>query len=152
MKFVTRGCGFIVLALAPLLAGCGKENPVKVSGTVTLKGQPVEGASVQFVPVAGGGRPAAGTTQTDGGFSLTTFQDKDGALPGEYKVVVVYNPPVRTGPAENTEQGMKQAMQLQEKAKKEKPKYVIPAAYSHPSSTPVNQSVPADGPVTIDIK
>ena len=50
-------------------------------------GQPVEGASVQFVPVDGG-PPAFGTTDASGVFTLTTFKQGDGARKGEYKVTV----------------------------------------------------------------
>jgi hypothetical protein len=136
-----------------MLMGCGSgPKPVKVSGVLTLKGAPVEGAMVQFVPTAGSDRPALGTTLTDGTFELTTFENHDGAIPGEYKVVVTYNPPVQTSPATNTSQGMKEAMQVQAKAKKEKPKYVIPANYSDAAKTPLMQKVPADGPVKIDIQ
>jgi hypothetical protein len=138
--------------LTHFLVGCGGSRPVKVSGTVTLRGQPVEGAMVQFVPVKEGGRPATGTTRADGGFNLTTIENQDGALPGEYKVVITYNPPVETAPAQNTEQGMKQAAQAQSQVKKAKAKYVIPAAYTDATKTPVTQTVPTDGPVNIDIK
>jgi hypothetical protein len=141
------------LALAPFLAGCGGgPRPVKVSGTVTLNGQPVEGAMVQFVPVKDDGRPATGITNADGGFSLTTVENLDGAMPGTYKVVITYRPPVETGPAQSTEQGMRAAMKVQAQQKKVKPKYVIPPAYSDPARTPVAQTVPAAGPVKIDIK
>jgi hypothetical protein len=140
------------LALVPFILGCGGPRPVKVSGTVTLNGQPVEGAMVQFVPVKDGGRPATGLTTADGGFNLTTIENHDGALPGDYKVVITYNPPVESGPAQSTEQGMKEIMKLQEKAKRVKPKYVIPPAYTDASRTPLTQSVPTDGPIKIDIK
>jgi hypothetical protein len=140
------------LALVPVLIGCGGTGPVKVSGTVTLNGEPVEGALVQFVPAKDGGRPATAVTGPDGGFSLTTIENQDGALPGDYKVVITYKPPVESGPAQSTEQGMREIMKLQEKAKKVKPKYVIPPAYSDASKTPLTQSVPTNGPVKFDIK
>lgn len=153
MRLITRSCGLVALILFPLLAGCGGgPRPVKVSGTVTLDGQPVEGATVQFVPAGGTGRPAVGLTRADGGFELTTHENNDGALPGDYKVVVTYNPPVETGPAQSTEQGMQQAMKQQAKAKRQKPKYAIPPTYSDSTKTPVQQKVPTDGPVKIDIK
>jgi len=119
---------------------------------VTLNGQPVEGAMVQFVPVKDDGRPATGITNAGGGFSLTTVENHDGALPGQYKVVITYKPAVETGPAQNTEQGMRQAMKAQAQQKKGQPKYVIPPAYSDPARTPVAQTVPAPGPIKIDIK
>jgi hypothetical protein len=153
LKLISRSGCLAAFALVPFLVGCGGVRPAKVTGILTLNGQPVEGATVQFVPVKEGGRPATGLTKADGGFSLTTFEDQDGALPGEYKVVITYHPPVENAPpAQTTEQGMKQAMQAQAQAKKGKPKYVIPAAYSDASKTPFTQTVPTNGPIKFDIK
>ncbi len=84
----------IVVAVATVFAaavvGCGKGRPktVPVTGTVTFDGKPVEGASVAFYP-AEGGRPATGTTDAQGKFTLTTFESGDGALPGSYNVTVM---------------------------------------------------------------
>src|SRR5262245_34277421 len=78
----------VVVALAG--PGCGNRK-VKVSGVVTLDGQPVEGAVVTFIPVdAGKGQNALGTADKEGVFQLTTSKSNDGAFPGEYKVVVTY--------------------------------------------------------------
>lgn len=83
----------VVSVLAVCLAGvigCGKGRPgtVRVTGVVTLDGSPVEGASVTFYP-AEGGRPASGTTDAQGKFTLTTFESGDGAPPGNYNVTVI---------------------------------------------------------------
>jgi hypothetical protein len=37
------------------------------------------------------GRPATGEIQPDGTFSLSTFADKDGAIPGHHKVMIIAN-------------------------------------------------------------
>jgi hypothetical protein len=74
----------IVVAMA---VGCGGPATVPVSGTVTLDGEPVDGATVTFVP-EGEGRPANGNTDASGNFTLTTFTGGDGALPGSYNVTV----------------------------------------------------------------
>ena len=74
-----------------LLAGCssdGKPQPVPVSGTVLYKGQPVPGAQVVFL--SKGTSPAAvGNTDDGGNFSLSTYDEEDGAVPGDYSVTVV---------------------------------------------------------------
>ncbi|WP_425615072.1 hypothetical protein NA78x_004961 [Anatilimnocola sp. NA78] len=78
-----------------LVSGCGPRGPVvvPVTGTVTLDGTPVEGASVMFMPVAAGAAPAGGTlpavgkTDKDGKFELET-DGKKGAVEGDYAVVV----------------------------------------------------------------
>ena len=66
---------FIVLPLfgvcfVMVLAGCGATGPdlVEVTGTVTLDGQPVDGAVVGFRPSEG--TPAAATTDATGKFTL----------------------------------------------------------------------------------
>src|SRR5687767_5188166 len=87
-------CPMRLVGLTVLLgatAGCdGRRTPVAVSGTVTLDGKPVEGATVTFHLVGDDteGRPATGQTDKTGTFRLTTGGE-DGARPGEYKVVVV---------------------------------------------------------------
>jgi hypothetical protein len=77
------------LLISCLLAGCsGSKGPATspVTGTVTYKGQAVDGATVVFTPTSG--RPATAITDAQGKYQLTTFAEKDGAVPGDYKVTV----------------------------------------------------------------
>lgn len=68
--------------------GCGSGNTtIPVEGVVTLDGQPLEGAAVNFVPDPKG-RPAHGETDAAGKFQLSTFAPGDGAIPGVHKVGV----------------------------------------------------------------
>jgi len=71
-----------------LLSGCGA-SLTPVSGTVTLDGQPVDHATVSFIPedatVTNG--EASGGTDASGNFTLVT-RGSPGAYPGTYKVVV----------------------------------------------------------------
>lgn len=73
------------------MVGCGAQpgaaGAIKVAGTVTFEGKPVEGASVIFSP-EGNDRSASGMTDAGGRFQLTTLKPGDGALPGKYKVAV----------------------------------------------------------------
>jgi hypothetical protein len=73
-----------------LFIGCSAGSPTeKVSGIVTLDGAPVEAAAVTFVPDdPATGKSAAGITDKDGKFTLTTNVGGDGALPGSYKIQV----------------------------------------------------------------
>ena len=82
-------CWLLVLVAMCTLIGCGPDRPatVKVSGTVTLDGEAVEGATVAFFP-AGEGLPGRGVTDASGDFTLTTFEAGDGAVPGEHRVSV----------------------------------------------------------------
>ena len=79
-----------VAAFSLLVAGCGPSRPttIPVSGTVTLDGKPVAGAQVMLLPEEEG-RPAQGTTDEAGEFTLGTFETADGALPGSHAVTVV---------------------------------------------------------------
>lgn len=144
--------GVALAASLGFLCGCGGERPVKVSGKITIKGEPVEGIKVQFVPVSGSGRPASGSTGKDGQFQLTAVENNDGAFPGEYKVVLVYAPAQEVASGDSTKDVMKQAMEQQAKDAKKKPKYVIPVEYSTAQKSPVTHKVPGDGPLNIDIK
>jgi hypothetical protein len=90
IRRVFRPAWVIAIALT-LVWGCGKTDTrarrVPVSGTVLYKGQPAAEATVLFDPV--GNTPAAtGKTDASGRYQLTTFDANDGAVPGEYKVVV----------------------------------------------------------------
>jgi hypothetical protein len=67
------------------LAGCGPDNVGRVSGTVTLDGQPLEGAYVEFQPVAGNA-PSGGITDALGQYTLRYTRDIEGAEIGEHKV------------------------------------------------------------------
>ena len=84
----------LLLAIAVLsMFGCGPSlghlpKTVPASGIVTLDGQPVDGAQVVIVPAAEGTTGATGVTDANGRFSLRAFNEKDGAIPGEYKVQV----------------------------------------------------------------
>jgi hypothetical protein len=81
-----------VLALAcaasSIFAGCRPAGPevIPVSGVVLFKGAPLAKANVTFS--SDEMRQATGLTDARGQFKLTTFEPGDGALPGNYKVVV----------------------------------------------------------------
>ncbi|QDV67504.1 hypothetical protein Poly24_12040 [Rosistilla carotiformis] len=67
--------------------GCGPSGlpPLgTVHGTVTIDGQPVEGASIEFIPE--NGRPSVGETDTSGNYNMMFTYDADGALVGKHTV------------------------------------------------------------------
>jgi hypothetical protein len=78
------------LAVGLLLTiGCGgPDRPVTypATGTVLFQGEPVEGATVRFIPTDG--RPASGQTDASGRFTLSTYEPDDGAVAGEHTVLV----------------------------------------------------------------
>ena len=83
------------LALLAILSvpawGCGSKSAhpetVPVHGKVTYKGQPVAKGTITFQ--SDGGQAATGEIQPDGAYQLSTFSERDGALPGHHKVMII---------------------------------------------------------------
>lgn len=71
------------------LAGCKGGSDLEVSGTVSLDGEPLKNAAVQFIP-QGETAGLGGSAITDGAgkFTLTNAQGGKALAPGTYKVVV----------------------------------------------------------------
>jgi len=75
-----------------LVAGCGGQKPVPVSGKVTLNEQPLEGAIVTFIPENGASNAelpgATGRTGADGTFEMKVAdkENASGAHIGSYVV------------------------------------------------------------------
>jgi hypothetical protein len=77
-----------------VVSGCGDETGLpkrySVTGKITYKGEPVEQGTIIFEPNdLATGRVAQGTIQ-NGYYALsTTGENKDGALPGDYKIAII---------------------------------------------------------------
>lgn len=82
--------GFVVATIL-VFGGCSG-NSVKyptlasVTGTVTLDGQPLEGATVTFVPATG--RASSGLTDASGYYSLQYTKTIAGATLGQHRVMI----------------------------------------------------------------
>ena len=143
--------GFVVLISC--LAGCGgdgsDENRVTVypvTGKVTMAGAPVADAAVMFSPQ--GEQPtAAGRTNTDGEFTLTTYEAGDGAAAGEYTVVVTKTAagpgldPEQVHAAEAAGGGTTAAGHGAAQAESGS---ALPSRYASPAETPLKATVGAD--------
>ena len=126
-----------------------------VSGTVTYNGQPVEGASVQFVKV-GGSRSSRATTDAEGRYKLGTYEDGDGAPAGEY-VVIVTKREKSTETEDDIDDDQPGAEMSEEMERKQaeipEPKSLLPAKYGNHSTTPFQKmSVTAEGPNEFELK
>lgn len=130
--------GFIACVLAVLaVCGCGGTDydSVPVSGTVTYKGSPVEGATVAF---HGGSAsvPATGVTDASGKFKLSSYDPNDGAPAGSYKVTVT---------KKKIEGGASGKMSMEEAAKAgpatAKETDLLPAKYANLEMTPLTATV-----------
>ena len=142
----------MALAITLSAGGCGGSGPrpVQVKGRVTLDGQPLPGGTVTFFPEDVGGHQATAVTDSDGSFSLTTFSTGDGAIPGQYKILVKYQEasseeemqPNMAKP--DIKAMMEKSAKLQREKAKRLPKYAVPAQYGNPSKTPLKQRVPPE--------
>jgi hypothetical protein len=144
--FLSKSRMACLVVAAVLGTGCGSK-PLGIKGKVMLDGAPLSGASVEFVP-EDGGHSAVGTTDSEGKFSLTTYKPGDGALRGEYRVVVKKSPQgalAKPDPSDN--EGMKKVM-LQEmlanqnRAPQKNVKGSVPSDYGEFAKTPLRQTVP----------
>jgi len=117
------------LAALPLMIGCGGGGPetVPVTGTVTYQGKPVEGAEVAFYPKSG--RAATGKTDAEGRFELMTASPGDGAVVGEYTVVVTKSEMVADPTNPNSPYKI--------------PKPLLPARYAAPATSGLTATVEA---------
>ena len=85
----------VLTLLAIWVVGCGpaaKPVPaglVPVSGTVSMDGKGLNGATVMFIPTSGQSSDAGGVTDDAGKYVLKSGEGQGtGALPGEYRVVI----------------------------------------------------------------
>jgi hypothetical protein len=84
MRTFLASCTLLVASL--VLPGCGTSGPKlgTVVGTVTLDGQPLNEASVEFQPAEGSA--SYGRTDATGHYELSFGGDNKGAVPGEHTV------------------------------------------------------------------
>ena len=91
----------LVAANTAVLLGCcptSTRPPTHpTSGHVLRDDKPVENAIITFRPVDGQ-HPANGVTDASGRYKLTTFSKGDGAMAGQYRVVIVKYPQRQQSP------------------------------------------------------
>jgi hypothetical protein len=83
------------VAATVVILGCGDDSGLArrypVSGTVKYKGEPLKVGQIAFEPASPpmlqGGRHAEGFIE-NGYYTLTTANEGDGALPGDYNVLI----------------------------------------------------------------
>lgn len=137
--------GAAVAFLMVLAAGCGDSSGLparyKVSGTVTYNGQPVEKGEIEFRPDNLDTAQAATGEIKNGSYYLTTAVDGDGALPGDYKVVIK-STEVDLSKAESNSKGGSFRQDDVAKANKDAKK-LVPAKYSLPETSGLTFKVEA---------
>ena len=134
-----RPTRFIIVALLCLLGcyGCSTNymKTESVKGKVTLDGVPVEGATIDFRPLAEEGDPGYATSDSDGNYTLQTLKgapDK-GTTPGEYSVTVLKDEQVETGRMIDVGYGKKAPVLAS--------KPLLPKVYRDPKTSPLKYTV-----------
>ena len=137
---------FCFSALCLVMTGCGAgsdprhKDLVPASGTVSYKGEPVEGATIIFYHEDASIQGGSTISEADGKFALRTFSGL-GALPGNYKVTVVKEEvlnPLSPEEIERLEREDKVPPPLQIKSH-------LPQKYRLKTSTPLDITIPAGG-------
>ena len=131
----------VLLSILPMTGCGGPFKPVYLEGLVTLDGEPLAGATVTFLPEDGDGHPASGFTDQEGVFKLTTFKKNDGALPGEYCIVVTKIQSIEAPPEANS--GEADAVLKHYKSlKSQGRRTLLPPIYAQAATTPFHCAVP----------
>jgi hypothetical protein len=154
------------------LSGCGGSALPSVTGTVTLDGQPLDGAQVVFGPDGPGGQVATAVTDSSGRFRMGTYKPEDGVRPGKYRVTITKTAEAleptpyfgdvmaqkfaaksegeRKDAGKQVRQDVKQ-MQAEQKAaaKNRRP---TPPVYQDPAKTPLTADVPAQREYKFELK
>jgi hypothetical protein len=139
------------LAVIFMFHGCGDGGPrrVPVSGTLTLNGKPLEGATVTFAPDPTNpvGTPGGAFTDKDGSYIAASDQ-RPGLAAGKYKVLV-------------TKSALKNGAKVPDEFKDDPMMAVtsgltielLPPAYSNANTSPLSLDVPeAGGSFDFDVK
>ena len=152
-------CGVLAVALIGL-AGCPGGTALRVEpveGVVTVDGEPVPEASVEFVPVVEGeGYPSIGRTDEQGVYRLTAYGPEGvegphggGTAPGEYYVGVrktIVEAPM------SAQEAQELGVEYQPLAYGDRPamEFIVPQRYNNPRQSGIQVTVDSGGN-TIDI-
>ncbi|MBC7351982.1 MAG: carboxypeptidase regulatory-like domain-containing protein [Thermogutta sp.] len=145
---ISQGCGSRTRGNIPQTA--------PVSGIVTLDGQPVDGATVVFVPT---GTPAYGAyavTDSKGRFVLKSSETVSGAVPGKYFVQVTKLVTDTTGKqyvvAEDAEHAALASGDTTPTGTGGITRNVLPEKYANPKTSGIEVTVPPEGLQDFEIK
>lgn len=145
-------CALLAVTSVAFL-GCNKDKGYKaVTGTVTMDGAPVEGATVTFYNQDSTGEPGGGKTDATGAYTVTSSGASNGGkglLPGTYKVTVMKYEEVVDPDQEAFDKGEIDYDELQKRKGKTMsgtrtggaPKLLTPAQYANPGGTPLSVTV-----------
>ena len=136
-----------LLLLGSAVVGCGSSGPrlEAVDGSVLLDGEPVAGATVTFVPAAGG-LLATAITSTDGGFTMLTQVPGQGAQPGvvagDYAVTIVK---VERPAGEDVPENDPSYIAPTNESRPRQPTYLVPAGYGEQERSGLSATIVSGG-------
>src|SRR5262245_16978190 len=139
-----------------VLTGCSNSSrppTYPVTGTVTLQGKPVAGAAITFVPT-GEGDAASAITDSEGKYALTTWEARDGARPGEYRVKVSKQDVAAVDPSKLVQNlTIEEEQRIYVESKKSPPpaRSLIPSKFENEQTSGLVYKV-ENKPTTFDIK
>ncbi|MDB5337455.1 MAG: hypothetical protein JWN70_3074 [Planctomycetaceae bacterium] len=145
-----RICGFALILSSIGCRGQALPQTVPVTGTVVYQTKPVEGAQVVLNSTDPAGKPASGTTDAQGKFTVQTYVDPanqvKGAMPGNYKVTVTK--------VEKSTMSSEDMMKASAGKKPAGPKHLLPAKYSSPATTdlPAEIKKGSNPPLVLELK
>ncbi|MBW3542000.1 MAG: carboxypeptidase-like regulatory domain-containing protein [Planctomycetes bacterium] len=132
-------------------AGCSGDEAerldvVPVTGKVLYNDRPLPGAQVTFRCEEKNAPPAMGITGPDGTFQLTTYDDGDGAVPGEHLVTVAKYASTGGSGAGGPETMEEAAARAEKGIELEaESRSLIPEAYADPERSNLRETVKEDG-------
>jgi hypothetical protein len=142
----------VFLSSVLILGGCASKAKLDglapAQGIVTLDNVPVTGASVFFSPVSGNGtmRAAAGQTDDQGQFIMTTLSPQDGVTSGEFIVTIVKYEKYGSPPAKVVNASGEDVTPPHPE------KNVLPPKYESRESSGIKVTIPATGDKNIKIE
>lgn len=106
-----------------------------MTGKVTLDGEPLEGATVRYVPTDESGHFAVGFTNASGEYELklSATEDATGAVPGNYNVAITCFVDAEGNPEDPSVPSEVPGMQ------------VVPLNYTNPETSKLEATVPPGG-------
>ena len=155
---LSGGLVTVALMFSVTFSGCGggegRPKTARVSGTVTLQGKPLEGATVHFIGEKFAG---SGKTNAEGRYELV-----QGAVPGKNKIYISKRPlpaNVNLDPEAGVDLGQLDASVAATEsdpsgnaAKAQGPKEEVPEEFSNPQKSTLTLDVPAGGTTTADFR
>lgn len=133
--------GLLVLCVPGCGGSEGLDTMIPISGKVMYNNEPLTGGTITYLP--GGSkrtrqsseraRQAIGAIQQDGSFVLTTLKAGDGAILGEYAIVIHAYEPSSGKPKTRGE--------LEAMRSGDKPSYIIPEKYTQAETSGLHDTV-----------